>query len=308
MLLTLLAFSFMGQVFIVKLDYIFDDNAGFCLGVLIVFILLCFQPFHYFYRTARLELLTVLWHIVISPFGIVRFKHFFMADILTSFFNPLKDVGYMGCYYFRGLWLKSDIPSNAECPHLLNYTLVIAFLPYWFRFAQCLRRYKDTKLKAHLINAGKYFFNILVQAGNLLKTKDPGNGTLAVFIIINILSTFYSYSWDLYMDWGLLRSKDKGTKYLRKKILYPAWFYYYAIVSNFIMRNFWILSCIDFSAYKWIGSSQLINSIQTIVEGFRRAQWSLIRIENENVNNFERYRNILQIPPFKDDEAEEDGV
>lgn len=45
-------------------------------------------------------------------------------------------------------------------------------------------------------------------------------------------------------------------------------------------------------------------TISTIVEAFRRAQWSLIRIENENVNNFERYRNILQIPAFKDDDEE----
>lgn len=44
----------------------------------------------------------------------------------------------------------------------------------------------------------------------------------------------------------------------------------------------------------------------SVVEGFRRAQWSLIRIENENVNNFERYRNILQIPTFKDDEELEE--
>lgn len=37
-----------------------------------------------------------------------------------------------------------------------------------------------------------------------------------------------------------------------------------------------------------------------IVEACRRAQWALLRIENENVNNFERYRNVLQIPEFKD--------
>ena len=38
----------------------------------------------------------------------------------------------------------------------------------------------------------------------------------------------------------------------------------------------------------------------TVIEAIRRAQWALIRIENENVNNFERYRNVLQIPEFKD--------
>lgn len=35
-------------------------------------------------------------------------------------------------------------------------------------------------------------------------------------------------------------------------------------------------------------------------------QWTLLRVENENVNNFERYRNILYIPSFKE-EYEEDG-
>jgi septin family protein len=36
------------------------------------------------------------------------------------------------------------------------------------------------------------------------------------------------------------------------------------------------------------------------IEALRRTQWALIRIENENVNNFERYRTVLQIPEFKD--------
>lgn len=36
------------------------------------------------------------------------------------------------------------------------------------------------------------------------------------------------------------------------------------------------------------------------IEAMRRTQWALLRIENENVNNFEKYRNVLQIPEFKD--------
>ena len=31
-------------------------------------------------------------------------------------------------------------------------------------------------------------------------------------------------------------------------------------------------------------------------EVYRRAQWSLIRIENENINNYEKYRIIHEIP------------
>jgi septin family protein len=42
--------------------------------------------------------------------------------------------------------------------------------------------------------------------------------------------------------------------------------------------------------------------IQALGEAFRRTMWALIRIENEKVNNFEKYRNILTIPSFKDEE------
>jgi hypothetical protein len=53
------------------------------------------------------------------------------------------------------------------------------------------------------------------------------------------------------MDWGLLRSKEPGRKFLRHKLLYPTWFYYYAIVSNFIMRFFWTLTLINVSG-TWV--------------------------------------------------------
>ena len=38
-----------------------------------------------------------------------------------------------------------------------------------------------------------------------------------------------------------------------------------------------------------------------IVEGLRRIQWVLIRVENENINNFEKYRNIIHIPKIRED-------
>jgi hypothetical protein len=38
-----------------------------------------------------------------------------------------------------------------------------------------------------------------------------------------------------------------------------------------------------------------------IAEAFRRAQWSLLRVENEFHNNFEAYRSIPQIPGLADE-------
>ena len=53
----------------------------------------------------------------------------------------------------------------------------------------------------------------------------------------------YSYIWDIYMDWGLLRNNKPGVKnrFLREKINYAPIFYYWAIFSDFILRFIYIL-------------------------------------------------------------------
>jgi hypothetical protein len=71
--------------------------------------------------------------------------------------------------------------------------------------------------------------------------NDESDTPLYFFVAINIISTAYSYYWDLYMDWGLLRSNEPGKRYLRPKLLYPVWFYYYAAASNLMMRLMWIV-------------------------------------------------------------------
>jgi len=62
----------------------------------------------------------------------------------------------------------------------------------------------------------------------------------------------------------------------------------------------WIMPLFNNKYSPYFVLSQTNLFILSVVEGIRRAQWALIRIENENVNNFERYRNVLQIPEFKD--------
>ncbi|CDW91778.1 xenotropic and polytropic retrovirus receptor 1 [Stylonychia lemnae] len=290
--------------FMIKLDYLFDEvPAIFTLIAICLFVLICFFPFHCFYLKARKNLLFVLINILISPFGIVRFKHFFMADIITSFINPLKDMGNVGCYFVRGLWEDSEETNNQNCPHLENYKITIAFIPFWFRLMQCFRRYHDTKVRAHLINGGKYFSSILVQTAGAFNTKFATSNTLYILISISIYSTCYSLYWDFIMDWGMFRTKEKGKKYLRSKLFYPVWFYYYAMVCNVILRFFWIVPLIHVDKNGWLSKSHSITLFLTLAEGYRRAQWALLRIENENVNNFEKYRNILQIPAFIDDDS-----
>ena len=73
---------------------------------------MCLLPFHVFYLRSRLELVKVLFQIVISPFGVVKFKHFFLADIITSMVQPLRDLGAIVALFVTGVWL--DLTSNAK--------------------------------------------------------------------------------------------------------------------------------------------------------------------------------------------------
>ena len=69
----------------IKMSKIFDSAmAGFTIGVLITFFILMFNPFRYLFKTELLLMRNTLYNILISPFGLVRFKHFFLADIFTS--------------------------------------------------------------------------------------------------------------------------------------------------------------------------------------------------------------------------------
>lgn len=98
----------MCQGLVHKLDFIFKHPAAiFTLIALIIFIILCIVPGHVLYHRARKSLFFVLLNILISPFGVVRFRHFFFADILTSFVNPLRDLGHTGCFFIKGYWLQS---------------------------------------------------------------------------------------------------------------------------------------------------------------------------------------------------------
>jgi len=60
---------------------------------------LLFCPVDMFYKQFRFELIYSVYQNMISPFGIVRFKEFFLGDILTSMVRPLIDIHFIGCFF-----------------------------------------------------------------------------------------------------------------------------------------------------------------------------------------------------------------
>ena len=62
---------------------------------------------------------------------------------------------------------------------------IVACLPAWFRFAQCLRRYRDTKLVfPHIANAGKYSTTFFVVLFSSLNSMHRGKITFVSYFLL----------------------------------------------------------------------------------------------------------------------------
>ncbi|CAH8444753.1 unnamed protein product [Schistosoma margrebowiei] len=136
------------------------------------------------------------------------------------------------------------IANSCQCEGILfGLDPILKVLPSWFRFAQCLRRYRDMDVKKanpHLLNAGKYSTAFLVSTCSVWLAFDRGTWPLVAYIISSIIRSGYTYAWDILMDWGLLdcRSEDK---LLRDELVYRyRGYYFFAIIEDFVLRLTWI--------------------------------------------------------------------
>lgn len=147
----------------------------------------------------------------------------------------------MGCEY-NTKWAYPD-----QCdPNQTFWTPVLLAVPAFMRWLQCFRRYKDSKYTAnlHLINAGKYtssifyyFFYFNYRYHGSQRTKD-----LALWCVFGCIYSIYTSTWDITMDWSLLRRNAKYP-WLRDELVYESYwpFYYWAIITNIILRFAWII-------------------------------------------------------------------
>ena len=70
-------------------------------------------------------------------------------------------------------------------------------------------------MKAHLLNAGKYFVSLLIPIFSSLNNHADTLALYILFIGVSAIGAMYSYVWDIYMDWGLMRTTKKGHFMLR---------------------------------------------------------------------------------------------
>ncbi|CAB1331907.1 unnamed protein product [Coregonus sp. 'balchen'] len=151
-------------------------------GFMLLFLI---NPFKTGYYKSRFWLLKLLFRVFTAPFHRVEFADFWLADQLNSLVIVLMDLEYLICFYsFELKWTdrKGLLPmfnGDYTC-HSYSYGLraIIQCLPAWFRFVQCLRRYRDTKRAfPHLVNAGKYSTTFFVVTFAALYSTHKGKET-----------------------------------------------------------------------------------------------------------------------------------
>ncbi|XP_074491454.1 xenotropic and polytropic retrovirus receptor 1a isoform X2 [Sebastes fasciatus] len=301
-------------------------------GFMVLFLL---NPFKTCYYKSRFWLLKLLFRVFTAPFHRVEFADFWLADQLNSLVVVLMDLEYLICYYIfelqwsnsKGLLPKFKDTDNHVC-HSYSYGLraIIQCLPAWFRFIQCLRRYRDTKRAfPHLVNAGKYSttFFVVTFAALYATHREQGHTDADMFfymlIVCSTISSLYTLIWDLYMDWGLFDRGAGENTFLREEIVYPHKAYYYcAIIEDVILRFAWTIQISLTATTKIHSVGDIVATVLAPLEVFRRFVWNFFRLENEHLNNcgeFRAVRDISVAPLNADDQTlleqmmdQDDGV
>ncbi|XP_059317309.1 phosphate transporter PHO1 homolog 10-like [Lycium ferocissimum] len=277
------------------------------LGLIMVLLSITFCPLNIIYRSSRLFLIKCVFRCICAPLYKVTLPDFFLADQLTSQVEAIRSLEYYICYY---TWVKSSHGHNSCQSHNVYniFYFILAIIPYWFRFFQCVRRLFEEKDQAQAYNGLRYFLTILAV---VIKTAYVLRKSLTwevLAILSSLITTFFNTYWDIVVDWGLLRRKSKN-KFLRDKlILRHKSVYFIAMVLDVLLRFAWLQLVLKFNVPSLRGST--VSSIFACLEVIRRGMWNFFRLENEHLNNVGKYRAFKSVPlPFayheEDEEKEE---
>ncbi|KAI9438624.1 EXS family-domain-containing protein [Lactarius indigo] len=123
--------------------------------------------------------------------------------------------------------------------------------------------------------------------------------SFVLFCFFGTIGSLYAISWDLLVDWSVLRPRARFM-FLRDELIYSSYipFYYISIVTNILIRFNWVIYLPTH------GPTAAVRSlIVAFLEVLRRCQWNIYRLENEHIGNMDQYRVTREVPlPYSFDE------
>ncbi|KAL4352345.1 hypothetical protein GQ457_06G041590 [Hibiscus cannabinus] len=269
------------------------------LFLLIVVILITFCPFNIIYRSSRFFLIRCVFHCVCAPLYKVTLPDFFLADQLTSQVQAIRSLEFYICYYGWGNFKERSNTCGENEVYKVLY-IVVAIIPYWIRFVQCVRRLFEEKDTAHGLNAVKYLSTIVaVVIRTIYSHQDEKTTTgLVLAAASSGIATMVSLYWDIVKDWGLL-NRNSTNPWLRDKLAVPhKGVYYVAMVLNCVLRLAWMQQVLGIQTVPFLHKTALAAVVASL-EIVRRGIWNFFRLENEHLNNVGKYRAFKSVPlPF----------
>lgn len=238
----------------------------------------------------RWYLLGEIAAVLAAPFTKTTFLRSFIADILCSMPKIFTDLQYAVCIYATGTW--RDQQDGAARGHLSYGTcgsgsptyfrlqIVLAFLPPALRLLQICRAYVDTRQRKHIFNAIKFSCSLLVTGLATVRSLSGSSGgdIDKAWLMCSVLTTLYSWYWDVVMDWGLGNTRCAHFL-LRDCLLYAPHCYYWAICLDGIMRLGWAVYISPGQVYV----RQHVILLLGCVELVRRFMWAIFRVEWEHI-------------------------
>lgn len=261
------------------------------------------NPFPWGQRSSRVWFLRRVFACLTAPFHPVTFPDFWLADQMNSLVTAILDLEYFFCFYATnvhwsdGLTLMLaqngtagvDLHTGADrcTTNLYGIRPIVTIIPALSRFLQCCRRYRDSRAaNPHLLNAGKYsttFFVVALGTANTyyrVGTYDH-SPVFYFWVFAYLLSTTYTFVWDVRMDWGLFDPKPGPNPFLREELVYNhRWFYYAAVVQDGVLRLAWTLN-ITLNHLWTTDYGDVLVCVTALLECGRRCVWNFFRLENE---------------------------
>lgn len=156
--------------------------------------------------------------------------------------------------------------------------------------------YDSKKINPQSLNIVKYIFAILVA---IISSLASNSFYRSLWWIVALISTIYSYLWDIKMDFGFLQPYSPNWP-LRDKLSYQEkGFYYLCMISNLFLRFLWVLSVSPEVVYRFI-RPEFLSFLIYSMEVTRRGMWNFIRVELKHIELCKEFRVTVDVDlPFK---------
>lgn len=260
---------------------------------------LFFPSTKYFNGEGRKYMFRVFKKILFYSFFYVDFVIVWATDQFASFVILMQDLHYTTCFYINNLFISSTFNESFETCSSRGLQLeafILSSLPLFLRMIQCTTsNFKKTNgfsfFNSDFLNFLKYLFSFVTALMGYIYYLKKDIIFLIFWICLAILSTIYSYIWDLKQDWGFLAQNAKH-RFLRTQLSYPkiSW-YYLAVTLNFILRLSWTIS-LSTVAFEFSQRKEIIMLIVGLLEMLRRVIWNFFRVEKEHIINCGMFKAV----------------